>query len=77
MYRYCTITEEEECLLSGILSDVIEDGRVSSVGDHGGPMGWLTRDGRGKNNILTVKMKPAKSIIMVYRKQYDSMEYRV
>ena len=57
------------CLLSGILSDVIEDGRVSSVGDHGGPMGRLTGDGRGKNNILTVKMKPAKSIIIIiYRK---------
>ena len=36
-------------LLAGVLSDVIEDGGVSSVGDHGSPVGWLPGDGRRKH----------------------------
>ena len=36
-------------LLGGILSDVIEDGGVSSVGDHDSPVGWLPGDGWRKH----------------------------
>ena len=41
------------------MHDVIEDGRVSSVGDHGSPVGWLARGGGGKHKVLTVKLQPA------------------
>ena len=36
-------------LLARVLSDIIEDGGVSSVGDHGSPVGWLPGDGRRKH----------------------------
>lgn len=50
-------------ILSGVLSDVIEDGRVPSVGDHGSPVGWLAQDSRWEHNILTVEMQPANIIL--------------
>lgn len=42
-------------LLGWVLCDIIEDGCVSSVGDHGSSVGWLAGGGRGKHKVLTVK----------------------
>ena len=45
-------------LLGWVLCDVIEDGCVSSVGDHSSPVGWLARGGGGKHKVLAVKIQP-------------------
>ena len=49
-------------LLGWILSDVIEDGRVSSVGDYGSPVGWMAGNGGRKHKVLSVKVQPAASM---------------